>query len=110
MARLKDEGLQCDSRYTEAFVHDRVNRGYGPLHISQELKQKGVSDEVVGEFIDERDPRWLERMAEVRKRKFGDEVPEDYQEQARQSRFMQYRGFSSEQIRRLFKRLNEHDD
>ncbi len=88
----------------------RVNRGYGPRYIAQELKQKGISEELIEEFIDERDPLWLEHLQSVRERKFGDKVPEHYQEQARQSRFLQYRGFSSEQIHRLFKRLNEHDD
>jgi regulatory protein len=108
--QLKKEGLQSDSRYTEAFVHDRVSRGYGPRHIIQELKQKGVGDEISEEYIDERDPHWIERLAEVHKRKFGDDMPQDYKEQAKQSRFLQYRGFSSDQIHRLFKRLNEYDD
>jgi regulatory protein len=110
MDQLKQEGLQCDSRYTEAFVHDRVSRGYGPRHIIQELKQKGVGAEVFEEFVDERDCHWLECLNKVRSRKFGDNVPEDYKEQARQSRFLQYRGFSSDQIHRLFKTLNENDD
>jgi regulatory protein len=108
--QLKSEGLQSDSRYTEAFIHDRVNRGYGPRHILQELKQKGIADELSEEYIDERDPDWIDRLKDVRLRKFGEDVPEDYKEQARQSRFLQYRGFSSDQIHRLFKRLNEYDD
>lgn len=108
--QLKKEGLQCDSRYTEALVHDRVSRGYGPRHITHELKQKGVRDELCEEYIDERDPQWIERLADVRKRKYGDNMPPDYKEQAKQSRFLQYRGFSSDQIHRLFKRLNEYDD
>lgn len=100
------EGLQCDLRFTEAFVHHRISRGYGPRRIARELKEKGVSDELRQEFIDERDPQWLERIVEVRELKFGSKVPEDYKEQARQSRFLQYRGFSSEQIHRLFKPKN----
>ena len=110
IAQLKSEGLQCDSRYTEALVHDRVNRGYGPRHISQELKQKGVSDELVETCLDENDPAWLERLAGIRTKKFGEELPVDYKEQARQARFLQYRGFGSEQIHRLFKRLKDNDD
>ena len=108
--QLKNEGLQSDSRFTEALVHDRMNRGYGPRHISQELKQKGVAEWLSEEFLDEREPHWLERLAEVRQKKFGEDVPEDYKEQASQSRFLQYRGFSSDQIHRLFKKLKQHDD
>ena len=35
----------------------------------------------------------------VRRKRFGPELPSDYAERARQARFLQYRGFSSEQIR-----------
>ena len=108
--QLKSEGLQCDSRYTEALVHDRVNRGYGPRHIARELKQKGIGKEVIEEFIDERDPYWLDRIEKVRDLKFGEGAPDEYREQARQSRFLQYRGFSGDQIHRLFKRQKGHDD
>lgn len=108
--QLKSEGLQCDSRYTEALVHDRVSRGYGPRHIAQELKQKGIDDEVIEGFIDERNPHWLDRIKKVRDLKFGEGAPDEYKEQARQSRFLQYRGYSGDQIHRLFKRLKGHDD
>jgi len=45
----------------------------------------------------------MQRLDLVRQKKFGKAMPADYKEQARQSRFLQYRGFSTEQIRRLFK-------
>ena len=108
--QLKNENLQSDSRYTEAFVHDRIGKGYGPLHILQELKQKGICDELREEFVDGSDLQWQINIADVRERKFGANPPDDYKEQARQSRFLQYRGFSSEQIHRLFKKLKGHDD
>jgi regulatory protein len=108
--QLKSENLQSDSRYTEAFVHDRIGKGYGPLHILQELKQKGIRDELREEFVDGTDQHWQIHIVDVHARKFGANVPEDYKEQARQSRFLQYRGFSSEHIHRLFKKLKDHDD
>lgn len=110
ISELQREGLQSDMRFAEALVHDRAGRGYGPRHISQELKQKGVADHITEEFIDERDPAWLERMSEVREGKFGATPPSEYKEQARQSRFLQYRGFAGEQIQRLFKNLKNHED
>jgi regulatory protein len=42
---------------------------------------------------------WRARAFEVRIRKFGPEAPEDWAERARQARFLQYRGFSSDHIR-----------
>ena len=91
-------------------MHERTNRGYGPLRISQELKQKGISDEISDEFLDERDPQWFELLQEIHRKKFGGLAPEDYAEQARQSRFLQYRGFTNDQIHRLFKKIKNHDD
>jgi regulatory protein len=38
-------------------------------------------------------------VTEVRNRKFGPEPPADWPEKARQARFLQYRGFSSDHIR-----------
>jgi regulatory protein len=35
----------------------------------------------------------------VRRRRFGPEVPADWKEKGRQSKFLQYRGFSSDHIR-----------
>ena len=108
--QLQQEGLQSDMRFAEALVHDRAGRGYGPRHIAQELRQKGIADHISEEFLDERDAAWLEKLKEVREKKFGMEVPEDYKEQAKQSRFLQYRGFPGEQIQRLFKSLNYDED
>jgi regulatory protein len=36
---------------------------------------------------------------EARRKRFGSAGPADFRERARQGRFLQYRGFSSEQIR-----------
>ena len=108
--QLQREGLQSDMRFAEALVHDRAGRGYGPRHIAQELRQKGVADYIAEEFLDERDDAWRDRIREVREKKFGRDLPADYKEQARQSRFLQYRGFASDQIQRLFKSLEYDED
>ena len=44
-------------------------------------------------------PDWRALVTEVRNRKFGPEPPPDWPEKARQARFLQYRGFSSDHIR-----------
>lgn len=107
---LKREGSQSDMRFTDTFVHHRMNRGYGPRRIRQELKEKGISEDLISEFIDERDSHWRTSIEEVRQKKFGNKLPGDYKEQSRQSRFLQYRGFSGDNIQQLFKQLKQHDD
>lgn len=99
LARLADQDLLSDSRFTEAFINQRISRGAGPLKIRAELRQKGISDDMIEAFLNERDVQWQESALAVRIRKYGSEHPEDLKEKARQSRFLQSRGFSSEQTR-----------
>jgi regulatory protein len=42
---------------------------------------------------------WAATARELRRRRFGVSPPGDYPERARQARFLQYRGFTAEQIR-----------
>jgi regulatory protein len=101
--KLADEGLQSDERFTESFVHHRVNNGKGPLKIQQELSQRGVDQNLISIYLDSEDVDWLTLAKEVRTKKYGDDMPADYQKQALQSRFLYSRGFSSEHISRLFR-------
>jgi regulatory protein len=100
---LRAKGLQSDERFTEAFVHGRIDRGYGPLRISQELKQRGVCDHLISQYLHGEEFDWWQRAAEIREKRFGETLPADYKDRAKQSRFLQSRGFSPEQIRHLFK-------
>jgi regulatory protein len=50
------------------------------------------------EAFSEAEVDWLAVAKTVRHKKFGDGKPADYKERARQARFLQYRGFSGEQI------------
>jgi regulatory protein len=96
---LQDEGLVSDERFTEAFVRYRMNRGDGPLRIQSKLRECGVDEMTRARYLDFHDPRWLEQIKQARRKRFGAGLPGDYQERARQARFLQYRGFTTEQIR-----------
>ena len=102
LASLKHEGIQDDERYAEAYVRSRVAKGYGPLRITRELSERGMAEELAIQALAAMNPDWGEQARVVRQKKFGLRAPADFREQARQSRFLQYRGFTSEQIRREF--------
>ncbi len=108
---LEQQGLLSDKRFVEAFVRSRSNRGYGPRRIEAELRERGISDEFSDERItagpSEEETDWVARAAEVRCKKFGEELPSDFQERAKQMRYLEYRGFTHEQIRRVFKRNSD---
>lgn len=97
--RLTEENLQSDVRFTEAFVSMRRKKGQGPIRIQNELQQRGVSQDLQDEYLDSRDDIWRDMIKQVRQKKFGNSSPKNYQQRAKQARFLQYRGFTSEQIR-----------
>jgi len=100
---LAAEGLQSDERFTESYIHHRIDRGYGPLRIRRELQERGVGEDLLEAALDSLETDWHQAAALVREKKFGSAPPSDFKEQSRQSRFLQYRGFSGEQIERLFR-------
>ncbi len=94
---LEAENLLSDKRFAECYIRSRVNRGYGPYRIRMELQVRQVDDEIVNELLHHRWD-WNERVIEVRRKRFGDVPVTDMKVRAKQQRFLQYRGFSSEQI------------
>ena len=97
--KLTAEGLQSDGRFAESYSHSRMQRGRGPVRIRMELEQRGVSAALIETAITALDVNWRELARDVRSRKFGGGAPVSYKERARQSRFLQHRGFSHDQIR-----------
>ncbi|GGJ81678.1 recombination regulator RecX [Pseudomonas matsuisoli] len=107
LARLAEEGLLDESRYLESYISSRARAGYGPVRIREELGQRGLPRDRVVVALDEADIDWADGLREVWRRKFKS-LPQTPQEQAKQARFLAYRGFSLDQIGRLFRgRLDE---
>jgi regulatory protein len=98
---LGERGLQSDDRFTEQYVALRRRKGYGPLRIRAELQERGVDPALLEDWLDPRDPAWRQRLREVAQQKFGDQAAVDRKELARRARFLEYRGFPQDQIRRL---------
>ncbi len=98
VARLAAEGLQDDSRFAAALVQSRISQGKGPVRIRQELEQRALDPALVDEALAECEEDWTALARRVRQRKFGADLPRDFPEKARQMRFLQYRGFTPDQI------------
>jgi len=97
---LARERLQSDDRHAESYVRQRAERGYGPLRIARELRQRGTSEEAVSTAIDGLERAdWLRLARAVRVKRFGRSVAAGTAERARQMRFLEYRGFPAEVIR-----------
>ena len=103
LQELQHAGLQSDQRYTEDYIRSRVERGYGPLRIAMELRQRGVAEAQISDCMETCDVDWVERIRAVRSKKFGPAVPANYTAIMKQSGFLKYRGFSADHIRKLFR-------
>ena len=98
LAELARERLLDDVRFAEHFVTSRAERGQGPLRIATDLAALGASRELIEAAVAS-GPDWRALAGTVRRRKFGAAPPDSWGEKARQARFLQYRGFSSDHIR-----------
>ncbi len=100
---LCKNGLQSDRRFVESYLASRAERGYGPIRIKAELAQKGVDDDLIDALVAAADERWDAAAATAREKKYGARSPADYRDKMKQSRFLHYRGFTHDQIKRAFK-------
>ena len=107
ITQLQQENLLSDLRFSESFIRSRQLRGYGPIRIQAELRQHGFNDEQIRLSLDASAQGWLRLAQQVRQKKFGTAIPRDYEEKVRQMRFLEYRGFSHEQIRIIIELADE---
>jgi len=106
---LQRDHLVSDRRFTETCLRSLAERGYGPLRVAAELRQFHVDESLVGELLDIDDPRWNARASLARRKRFRNGIPRDYKSRARQARFLQYRGFTNEQIQHALENAEEQE-
>jgi regulatory protein len=98
---LQKRGWLSDARALEQTVRNRSAR-FGTQRIAHELRQKGISEELINASIPQMKQGELEAARNVWQRKFAS-PPQDQKEKAKQVRFLQSRGFSMEVIFRVMK-------
>jgi regulatory protein len=97
--RLAEERLQDEGRFTEQFVSREASRGRGPVRIRMELRQRGIAEADADAALDAGGVDWAALARRERARRFAGPPPRDFPARAKQARFLQYRGFSADQIR-----------
>ena len=96
---LEARGLLSNERFTERYVGSRLDRGQGPLRIREELRRRGIDGATAREATERDDGFWFEQASRARRKRFGEAMPADGREWVRQARFLERRGFTTEQIR-----------
>jgi regulatory protein len=94
LRELERSKLLSNERFAEARAH-WMARKYGAARIRQDLKSKGVSEEIVSRVAAANE---LERARAILRRKYHEPVS-SRAERARRARFLQGRGFSYDTIR-----------
>lgn len=95
---LESEGYLSEVRYVEQVIRAKQNRGYGPIVIRQTLQQKGVNTDTIEHCLNTTEEDWSELALAAKQKKFGNTAPTDFNDKLKQTRFLQYRGFTREQI------------
>ena len=98
--KLKADGLLSDERFAESYFQSRKNRGYGPLRIRNELKQRGVGDQIFYPLSDEIE--WSDFALEALRKKVSGNLPTETKDILKLKRFLNYRGFDFQDIEKDF--------
>jgi regulatory protein len=109
LSRLEEEAYQSDVRFVEAYVRARQIKGIGTQRLRQELRMRGIEDQVIEQALmsspdDDDTLQWILR---VWQKKFAT-LPADAKEKHRQVRFLLYRGFRQQDVEHLFLHLKEN--
>jgi len=98
IAELAARGVLDDQRFAENYVNWHARRGQGPIRIAVDLRRLGLPEGLVDAALAS-GPDWPALARRVRSSRFGAKPPASWADKARQARFLQYRGFSSDHIR-----------
>jgi regulatory protein len=108
IADFKARGWLSDARFTEQLVRARKVK-FGSAKVANELKEKGVSDELIAEAVSDLRENEFEHAKAVWRKKFK-QVAENRNEWAKQARFLQSRGFGFDTIKKVLNATEEYDD
>ena len=77
--------------------------------MANELREKGVADDLIAQAIEKLKETELENALEIWRKKYK-ASPQNREEWAKQSRFLQSRGFGFDLIKKVLNSKFEHDN
>ncbi|NAW69537.1 recombination regulator RecX [Vibrio sp. V27_P1S3P104] len=100
-------GYIDDLRYALSVIRQHISKGHGERRIRQSLQQNRVSDDLIVIAFSQVEIDWFELAKQAADKKFNSCASIDRKTQAKRIRFLQYRGFSFEQIQYALSDLSE---
>ncbi len=102
--KLEADKLLSDAHFTEAYIRYRKSKGYGPVFIRHHLNGCKVPPEIISEQLYFDDPDWEAILQTLLKKKLPGELPRrGSKEYQKIHRFLLSRGFSMEQVLKLWR-------
>ncbi|WP_206483813.1 regulatory protein RecX [Thalassotalea sp. G2M2-11] len=95
---LLDNDYLSEQRFAESVFRSRINKGYGRRYIETELQQKGVNSSIIALAEEQTDIDWYHQARQSYLKKFNGSDIKDQKDKAKRIRFLQYRGFSTDEI------------
>lgn len=92
-----------DQRFSEAYIHIRKQKGFGPIRIAVELNERGVDERVYHDYLKPSNHSWIQALEKTYQTKYRGSAVDDFQEKAKRIRFLQYRGYALDNIRKVVK-------
>lgn len=99
IADFEGRGWLSDVRFTEQLVRTRKVK-FGSAKVANELREKGVSDDLIAEAVSDIKANELTYAMEVWRKKFK-QAASNRNEWAKQARFLQSRGFDFDTIKKV---------
>lgn len=106
LERLEDQNLLSEPRYVASYVRSRVERGYGPLRILAELRQRRIPDALSQEELGSYNGQWVTLAKQYYQRHFNG-PPADARERTKRWRHMQQHGFDADTLKKVFAGIGE---
>ena len=95
---LMDENYLSDERYIEMLLRARVQSGFGPMRVYKDAARFGLED-LLQRQAEESIVDWREVATTAHNKRYRGEMPRDYNMWCKQARFLQSRGFNTDQVR-----------
>ncbi|CDI02651.1 putative Regulatory protein recX [Candidatus Competibacter denitrificans Run_A_D11] len=102
LEQLAAERLLDEGRYAELYACSRADKGYGPLRIARELRERGVPEEIVTATLAMLEDSWPAKLRDLHHKRFKSHYPADVAGRMQQTRVLRQHGFTLDQIKQLF--------
>ena len=95
---FQQRNWQSDQRFAESFLNSRYQRGLGPMRLKQEMRDKGLANDVIQLALESLEVDWYQLAFDVAQKKSNSLKESDPNKKQKLFRFLAYRGFNSDQI------------